>query len=178
MIISQDRTRTGRSSQGSRACSSGNRKHTSCRTDTFGGHCNTLCREGTWWRGPREGSSPLTFQGTIDTLAFHEVLLHFRQLGESEPARSKKYKGTLERGTKGSTVDSEEPHEHLCISVIKEFTLLNSLYLSFQGVKSFSGHRSGVSTGERAACWEEPVQACGKKLYLSNPGNTFCLNKT
>ena len=27
-------------------------------------------------------------------------------------------------------------------------------------------------------CWDEPVQACEKKLYLSNPGNTFCLNKT
>ena len=56
--------------------------------------------------------------------------------------------------------------------------LLSFLYLSFQSVKSFSGHRSGVSTGERAACWEEPVQACGKKLYLSNLGNTFCLYKT
>lgn len=94
--------------------------------------------------------SPLTFQGTIDTLAFHEALLHFRQLGGREPAHSKKHKDTFERGTKGSTVDNEEWHEHLCISVIKEFMLLSFLYLSFQGVKSFSGHRSGVSTGERA----------------------------
>lgn len=86
------------------------------------------------------GAPLLTLPGTIYTLAFHKVLLHFRQLGERQPAHSEKHKDTFERVTKDSTMTMKNGVASMCISVIKEFMVLSFLYLSFQGVKSFSGH--------------------------------------
>lgn len=55
MIVSQDRTGRGRSSQGGRACLSGNRNRSSCRADTSGGPAAALSAaravvtQTTWW---------------------------------------------------------------------------------------------------------------------------------
>lgn len=85
------------------------------------------------------GAPLLTLPGTIYTLAFHKVLLHFRQLGERQPAHSEKHKDTFERVTKDSTMTMKNGVASMCISVIKEFTGLEFPLSLFSGCKVLLG---------------------------------------
>ena len=120
--------------------------------------CGTSAHESRWQLWLSDGSSPLTLQGTIYTLAFHEVLLHFRQLGERASAHSEKHKDAFWKRNKGfCNWQWRTVWASMCITVIKEFMVLSFLYLSFQGVKSFSGHWDCVSTESKQTCWKELV---------------------
>lgn len=74
---------------------------------------------------------------------------------ERESAHSEKHKDTFWKQNKGfCNWPWRMVWASMCITVIKEFMVLSFLYLSFQGVKSFSGHWDCVSTEELASMLE------------------------